>query len=270
MTKLVGILNVTEDSFSDGGVYFSETAAIAQAVALRESGAAIVELGPAASNPDASQVTAEVELERLTPLFPKLKKLDIPFGVDSPHPIVQLFAAAQGAVLLNDIRGFPLKEIYRDLRVSGATLVVMHAMQAGGQASREPFTVDEVLTHLWNFFDARLEALLSAGIPRERIVLDPGMGFFLSSLAEPSVALLNRLPELEARYRCELFISVSRKSFVRDLGAANLETCGPATLAAELFAVQRGATFIRTHDVASLVSALKIDEALRNYKPESC
>lgn len=261
MVKIVGIVNITDDSFSDGGRFRSIEAALAQAEKLWREGANFIELGPASSNPDAGVVSPAEELSRITPVIEHLKQQRIPFGVDSFHPQVQLFAASQGANFINDIRGFSHPEIYPALADSASTLVVMHAMQAGGRASREHFSFSEVWTHLTSFFQERLSTLAKAGISRDRLVIDPGMGFFLSADPFVSLQVIRRLPELQLSFDAPLFLSVSRKSFIRELSKTGLDTCAAATLAAELLCIQQGATYIRTHEVAPLVEAIRILES---------
>ena len=125
----------------------------------------------------------------------------------------------------------------------------------------EPHTI---VDRIFSFFDKRIAALTTAGIARERIVLDPGMGFFLGNDPEVSFEVLRRLPEIKTRYGLPLLVSVSRKSFLRRLVDVDVQKSGPVTLAAELYVAAQGADFIRTHDVAALKQALMVSEALKS------
>jgi dihydropteroate synthase type 2 len=260
--KILGILNVTEDSFSDGGKFLSPEAAIAQAERLMADGADGIDIGAASSNPSAKPVAPEIEIMRLGAVLPALQAKDIPVSIDTFNPAVQRFALAQGAQYLNDIHGFPDPALYPALAASPAKLIVMHMVQEQGVAVRTEVPPSEIFDRVTAFFDARLKALTDAGIARERLILDPGMGQFVGADPENSLILLRHLPELKARHGLPLLVSVSRKGFLRKLTGQPLESIGPATLAAELFAVRQGADIIRTHDVAALRDGLKILESL--------
>ncbi|MBV8736057.1 MAG: dihydropteroate synthase [Alphaproteobacteria bacterium] len=261
---LFGIVNVTEDSFSDGGRFLDFAAALAHARALVAGGAHVIDLGAAASNVDAKPVSAAEEIRRLDPLIAALQADHIAVSVDSFLPEVQRFAIARGVDFVNDIQGFSEPALYPELAAADCRLVVMHAVQGRGRAQRLELSPAEVWQRIVAFFRERLAALERAGIARERIVIDPGMGFFLSSQPEASLAVLARLDELKREFGLPMLISVSRKSFLRALTGRSLATeLGPATLAAELFAAKRGADFIRTHDPGALADALRVTTALR-------
>src|SRR5487761_1237067 len=164
---ILGIVNITEDSFSDGGRFLDNAAALAQARALVAAGAQIVDLGAAASNVDAKPVAAAEEIRRLDPLLAALAADGIPVSVDSFAPAVQRFAIARGAALLNDIQGFPDPAIYPELAAASCRLVVMHAVHGRGRAQRVELSADEVGQRIHAFFAARVQALERAGIARE-------------------------------------------------------------------------------------------------------
>lgn len=262
-TRIFGIVNATADSFSDGGKYLAPEAAIAHALKLTADGADVIDLGAAASNPDAEHVPPDVEIARLTPIVAALKER-VALSIDTFAPETQLWALKQGVPWLNDILGFPDASIYPALAASNARLVVMHNVAPRGRAERIATDPATIMDRLFAFFDARLGALTGAGIARERIVLDPGMGFFLGTDPEVSLTVLRRLGELKARYRLPLLISLSRKSFIRRLAGVEVAASGPATLAAELFAAAQGADYLRTHDVAAAKRALSVWAALEN------
>jgi dihydropteroate synthase type 2 len=260
---LIGILNITEDSFSDGGRYLDPVAAIAQARWLVEAGADIVELGAAASNVAAKPVSPEEEIRRLGPVIDALQQEGVTLSVDSFHPDVQRFALSRRVAYLNDIQGFPDPAMYPQLAAARCRLVVMHAAQGRGRAQSLDLGPDEVWCRVLDFFAERIPRLEVTGIARERLILDPGMGLFLSSRPEASLRALRGLPELRQAFGLPVLVSVSRKSFLRALtGHDDSAALGAATLAAELYAAGQGIDFIRTHDPAALRDALIVSEAL--------
>jgi dihydropteroate synthase type 2 len=261
---LFGIVNITEDSFSDGGRYLDPATAIARARTLAAAGAQVIDLGAAASNIDAKPVGAAQQINRLDPVIAAFAAEGAQISVDSFLPEVQRFAIARGVAFLNDVQGFPYPSFYPELAAASCRLVVMHAVQGRGRAQRAELAADEVWDRVHYFFTERLAALERGGIARERIILDPGMGFFLSSRPEASSRVLAGVGRLKRTFGLPVLISVSRKSFLRAIiGYAASSELGGATLAAELYAVERGADFIRTHDPGALRDALTVQAALR-------
>jgi dihydropteroate synthase len=268
---LFGIVNITEDSFSDGGRYLDPSAAIAHARALVTAGAQVIDLGAAASNVDAQPVSAAEEIRRLDPVIAALASEGTPISVDSFLPEVQRFAIDSGVAFLNDIQGFPDPSFYPELAAASCRVVVMHAVQGRGRAQRMELAADEVWDRIHYFFVERLAALERGGVARERLVLDPGMGFFLSNRPEASLRVLTRLGRLKRDFGLPVLVSVSRKSFLRAItGRAFASEIGAATLAAELYAAEMGADYIRTHDPGALGDALKIMTALRSEAARLC
>jgi dihydropteroate synthase type 2 len=262
--KILGILNITTDSFSDGGKFLEPGAALFQAQALAQSGADVIDIGAASSNPDSKPVAADVEIARLASVVPALKEKGLPLSIDTFSTEVQRWALAQGVDYLNDIHGFGDAALYPDLAASNARLVVMHMVQERGVAVRTEIPAADIFDRVTAFFDARIAALEKAGIARARLILDPGMGQFVGTDPENSLILLRRLPDLKARYGLPLLVSVSRKGFLRKIANRPVEEAGVASLAAELFAVEKGADFIRTHAPGPLADALKLLKALGN------
>jgi len=263
MPKLLGILNLSADSFSDGGLYSELDAAIAHARRLIEGGAAVIDIGAVSSNPDGAGLDSRAEIDRLAPVVDALMGAEIPVSIDSFAPDTQIWAAGQQVAMLNDIRGFPEPRVWPVLADSDAQLVLMHSLQ-GGRADRRPGNASSVLDAALQFFEHRLEQLLRAGIDEDRLIIDPGMGFFLGSQPEPSVELLRQIDTLRARTGRPVLISVSRKSFLGNLlGGRAPSDRHDATVAAEVFAVDQGAEWIRTHDPRALTDALRIRSALR-------
>jgi len=256
--KILGILNVTTDSFSDGGKYLAADDALAHAHALARDGADIIDIGAASSNPDARPVDPQTEIARLQSVVPALKARGLSLSIDSFAPEVQRWALAQGVDYLNDIHGFPDAALYPELAASDARLIVMHMVQSGATAVRTDIPPSEIMDRICGFFDARLKALTDAGIARARLILDPGMGQFVGADPECSWNVLRGLPLLKARFGLPLLISVSRKGFLRKLTGRGPDQAGAATLAAELFAEANGADYIRTHAPAALLDGIKV------------
>jgi dihydropteroate synthase type 2 len=260
---LVGIVNITADSFSDGGRFLDPAAAVTQARRLAAEGAEIVELGAAASNVTAGSVSPREEIGRLDPVLTALADSGTTLAVDTYSAQTMLFALSRGVAYLNDIRGFPDPSVYPELSAESCRLVVMHA--AGGIGRAEPLDLEpgEVWRRINAFFAERIARLEGAGIARERLILDPGMGLFLSRRPEASVYVLARVGQLQELFGLPVMISVSRKSFLGAItGRQSPGERGAATLAAELFAASQGADYIRTHDPAALRDALTVTAAL--------
>ncbi|HEY2032913.1 MAG TPA: dihydropteroate synthase [Rhizomicrobium sp.] len=264
--KILGILNITEDSFSDGGKYLEPSAALAHARELAGD-ADILDIGAASSNPESAGVAPEIEIVRLESVVPLLQRENITLSIDTFSPEVQRWALAQNVAYLNDIQGFPDEKLYPELAASSANLIVMHSVQERGRATRIDVPRSEILERIRRFFASRISALTKAGIARERIILDPGMGFFLGTNAETSFTVLRALPALKAEFGLPLLVSVSRKSFLRRITGREPSEAGSASLAAELFAAARGADFIRTHDPEAFRDGLAVWQALSGNKP---
>ncbi|MGD0865087.1 MAG: dihydropteroate synthase [Rhizomicrobium sp.] len=260
--KLFGIVNITEDSFSDGGRFLEPEAALAHARELLRHGADALDLGGASSNPEAKPVASDVEIARLAPVVAALKIERRSLSIDSYSIDVQRWAIREDADFLNDIQGFPHEAFYPELAASRAKLIVMHSVQGAGRATRLVVEPSKILGQMLRFFEARIEALSKAGVAAERLILDPGMGFFLGGNPEASFTVLRGLPAIRTAFGLPILVSVSRKSFLRALTGRPPQEAGAASLAAELFAVDRGANYIRTHDPGALRDALAVRNRL--------
>jgi dihydropteroate synthase type 2 len=260
--KLLGIVNITEDSFSDGGRFLSPVAALAHARDLLARGADILDLGAASSNPEAKPVDPEIEIARLVPVMRAMKAEQRALSIDSFSIPVQRWALREGVDYLNDIQGFPHEELYPELAASRAKLVVMHSVQGVGRATKIVVGPDKILDLVLRFFETRIAAFTKAGIASDRLILDPGMGFFLGGNPEASFTVLRELPVLKKAFGLPLFVSVSRKSFLRAITGRPPQGAGAASLAAELFAIDQGADYIRTHDPGALRDALLVRKKL--------
>lgn len=265
LPKVVGIVNITEDSFSDGGLYYRPEAAIARCNELLRDGAQIIDLGPAASHPDANPVPSAEEIRRLDPILTALLPMKIPLSIDSFQPETQVYAISRGVAFLNDIHGFPHAALYPQLAEAACKLIVMHSVHGLRPTTRVDVAPSQVWTGLLRFFEERLARLEDFGIARSRIVIDPGMGFFLGGRPEASLRVLCGLRDIKRTFGLPVLLSVSRKSFLRTITGRDLDSIAPATLAAELFASFAGVEYIRTHDARPLSDALRVFQAIEQY-----
>ena len=256
-------MNVTEDSFSVGGRHLDPEHAIAHALALVREGADAIDVGAAASNPDARPVPVDEQIRRLEPVVAALGEAGVPVSVDAFDPEVQRWALAHDVAYLNDVRGFAAPSLHAVLANGNSRLVVMHDIhhdgrQSGGIGDATDLLFDRVAT----FLEERVAMLEQAGVARERCLVDPGMGLFLGRAPDASLGMLRRLGDLRRRLGLPVLVSVSRKSFLGALTGRAPDGRGAATLAAELFAARQGVDWIRTHDVGALRDALLVDRAL--------
>jgi dihydropteroate synthase len=255
----MGVVNVTPDSFSDGGLYLDPAAAIAHGVELAQAGAAILDVGGESTRPGADAVPADEELRRVVPVIEGLAGLDVEISVDTSKATVAAAALDAGAAIVNDVtalRGDP--EMAALCAERGATVILMH-MAGSPRTMQDAPSYEDVVTEVKAFLADRLEAALAAGLAEERIWLDPGIGFGKS--AEHNLELLRRLSELAELGR-PLVIATSRKSFIGRLdGSAASERLG-GTIASSILAATEGAEVLRVHDVAEVAQALTVATAI--------
>jgi dihydropteroate synthase len=263
--QIIGVVNITEDSFSDGGRYLCCADATRYALELVDAGADVIELGPASTHPSAQSVSASEEIRRVAGVVPALQKHAVTIAIDSFQPDTHRYAIAQGVAYLNDTSGFPHPEMYAELADASSKLVVMHSILRHGRGTREVQDPSGVLASMYAFFENRLPALEAAGISRSRLIIDPGMGFFLGGNPESSLRVLRELRRLKAAFGLPVWVSVSRKSFLGAITGRDVHERGAASLAAELFCAWQGADYIRTHDVRSLRDALKVMHAIGGW-----
>jgi dihydropteroate synthase len=258
----MGIVNVTPDSFSDGGRFASADAAVAHARTLEAEGADLVDLGGESTRPGAPAVPAAEEIARVVPAIARLRSegFALPISVDTSKPEVARAALDAGADLVNDVQGLSAPGMAELIAARGAPAVLMHMRGTpADMASRAVYgdVVGEVRAEL----EAALRRAERAGVSRERIVLDPGLGF--AKTAEQSLALLAGLGRL-LEPGCPLLVGPSRKSFIGKLTGAPVEGRLPGTLAAVAACVLAGAAFVRVHDVAAARQAALVAAAIRD------
>jgi dihydropteroate synthase type 2 len=262
--EIVGIVNLTADSFSDGGRFLDPSAAIAHGERLLADGAAWLDLGAESSNPEGQPVPAEVELGRLSPVLAHFVRHGARVSIDTHKPAVMRAVLDLGAAMINDITALEDPEAARVLAGSTVPAVIMFARNRGARAERAERPHRGLIAEITAFFADRLRVLAERGIDRERLILDPGMGFFLGGNPEPSLFVLGHLPALVALGR-PLYVSTSRKSFIGHLvgGRPPAERL-PGTLATELWALTHGAAYVRTHDVRALSDAWRLWRAIED------
>jgi dihydropteroate synthase len=251
---VMGILNVTPDSFSDGGQFITPERALAQARRMIAEGADIIDVGAESTRPYGSQpVSAEQELQRLRPILAEIVALGVPVSIDSMKSAVVGWALDTGAVIANDVWG-----LQRDpgmatlLAARGSPVIVMH-----NRDEVDPGI--DIMKDIAGFFTRSLEIAARAGISRGHIVLDPGIGF--GKTAEQSMTALARLHEL-AVFGLPLLVGASRKRFISSVTPSEPHQRLGGSIAAHVLAAERGARIIRTHDVAETVQALRVTAAI--------
>jgi dihydropteroate synthase len=258
---IMGIVNATPDSFSDGGRFLDTDAAVAHALRLADEGADLIDLGGESTRPGASPVPGAEEVRRIVPVVERLRArgFALPISVDTFKPEVARAALAAGADLVNDVTGLADPALAAVVAESKAPVVIMHMRGTpADMASRAVY--GDVVADVARELEVAVARAVAAGVDRERIIVDPGLGF--AKTAEHSVALLARLPELRALGR-PLLVGPSLKSFIGTLTGAPVGERLPGTLAAVAVAVLAGAEFLRVHDVAAARQAAKVAAAVR-------
>jgi dihydropteroate synthase len=253
--SVMGVVNVTPDSFSDGGAHLDPDVAAAAARCMVEEGAAIVDIGGESTRPGSAGVSAEEELRRVLPVLDRLG--DVPLSIDTSKAAVARAALDRGAILVNDVtalHGDP--ELAEVVAGSGAYLCLMH-MQGEPRTMQEEPRYDDVAAEVTAFLEQRLAFAVARGIPEERICLDPGIGF--GKTVAHNLELVRRLDVLLALGR-PVLVGFSRKSSLRRLTGSD-DLLG-ASVAAAVAAFERGATILRVHDVKPHVDALTVAAAI--------
>jgi dihydropteroate synthase len=257
---IMGILNVTPDSFSDGGTYEESGAAVAQAARMAAEGASIVDVGGESTRPGAGPVPAEAELRRVLPVVDGIGALglDVQISVDTMKLEVAEAAVAAGATYVNDVTAFRHDPEMASLVADrGLDCCLMHMLGEPRTMQDEP-RYDDVVDDVRAFLEERLAAAVAAGVPEERVQLDPGIGF--GKTVEHNLELLRRLGELQAIGR-PLVIGTSRKTFLGRITGREVAERVHATVATSVLAYERGARVFRVHDVAPTADALAVTAA---------
>ncbi|MDZ7330834.1 MAG: dihydropteroate synthase [candidate division KSB1 bacterium] len=259
-THIMGILNVTPDSFSDGGEYFEPDRAIARGMELARQGADIIDVGAESTRPGAEPISAEEEIARLLPVIRGLANLvDVPISVDTYKAPVAEAALHAGANMINDISGLrfdpDMKFVVARFQVP---VVLMHIKGQPKNMQQDPH-YDDVIGEICDYLAESIEMALAAGIPRDRIIIDPGIGF--GKRLMDNYEIIRRLKEF-SRLECPILVGPSRKSFIGKVLNLPPDQRLEGTIAAVVVAIQNGAHIIRVHDVLPMVRACQIADRL--------
>ncbi len=256
---VMGILNVTPDSFSDGGQFFDSAAAIAHARRMADEGADILDIGAESTRPygGAVPVSLEEEKARLAPVLPAAVALGIPVSIDSIKAKIAAWALEQGASIVNDVWGLQRDpDMARVAAEHRVPVIIMHNRDAADAKL-------DIVAEVTAFFSRSLDIAARAGIARENIVLDPGIGF--GKTPEQSISCIARLDAFKS-FGLPLLVGASRKRFIHTIIPSEPGRRLAGSLAAHMLAVERGAAIIRAHDVAETVQALRVTAAIRGAR----
>lgn len=258
--RIMGVLNVTPDSFSDGGQWLNPDAAFRHAIAMTAAGADIIDIGGESTRPGATVVSVQQELDRVLPLVERLHaESGVFLSVDTSTPEVMRAAASAGADLINDVRALTRDGALAAATAAGLGVCLMHMQGTPATMQLAPH-YDDVVAEVRDWLRERAAACVTAGIERTRLLLDPGIGFGKDD--RHNLALLRELPEL-AKVGYPLLVGVSRKSMIGRLLGRDMAERLPASLALALFAVQRGVAIVRVHDVAATSDVLRLWQLLK-------
>ncbi len=253
---VMGVLNVTPDSFSDGGRFLDPSAALDHAQKMLDDGADIIDIGGESTRPGALPTPEREELERVVPLIEKIAALGVPVSVDTRKPVVMRAAIAAGAALINDVSALRAPGALEAVAGAGTTVAVCLMHMRGEPATMQQNVVyGDVVYEVRTFLAERAAACAAAGIARDCIVVDPGFGF--GKTVEHNLTLLRGLSELVA-LGYPVMVGLSRKSTIGALTGRDPGARTAGSIAAALVAVARGAKIVRTHDVRETVDALKV------------
>ena len=256
---VMGILNVTPDSFSDGGRFIDPAKAVAHAGIMSQQGADILDIGAESTRPygDATPVSAEDEMARLSPVLPAVLKFGLPVSIDTIKASVASWALDQGAVIVNDVWGLQRDPAMAPLVAErGVPVIIMHNRDSADA------NID-IIAGVTAFFARSLEIAERAGIARDKIVLDPGIGF--GKTPEQSIACIARLAAFK-RFGLPLLVGASRKRFINAVTLSSPDERLGGSIASHLAAVANGASIVRAHDVAETVQALRVAAAIGRAK----
>ena len=261
---VMGILNVTPDSFSDGGVYFKPEQALQQAERLLQDGATILDIGGESTRPNAAPVSIQEEMDRVLPVLEALQGCGAVLSVDTRRTAVMQAALAIGVDLINDVSALEDQGALTAVAPHSAAICLMHKQGNPDTMQRAPHYERDVVLEVADYLQQRVNACEAVGIARERLLIDPGFGFG-KTLAH-NLRLLAQLPSLTERVPLPLLVGLSRKSMLGQIcdEPVATERLG-ASVAAALWSAQDGAKIIRVHDVKATVQALKVWQAVTEY-----
>ena len=258
-TVLMGIVNVTPDSFSDGGRFIDSVLAVDHAARLADEGAEIVDIGGESTRPGAEPVAADEEWRRVGPVLKALRpKTEARISIDTYKPEIAAKAIGLGADMVNDVTGLRDERMRDVVAKEGAAVVIMHMKGEPMTMQRAP-TYRDVVSDVFAFLDLQTKAALAAGVARESIVVDPGLGF--GKKPEHNTEILRRLEAFRS-LGFPILVGASRKSFIGAVGGGGVDERLEGSLAAASLAVEHGADLLRVHDVAATAKAIKVTDAV--------
>lgn len=262
---VMGVLNVTPDSFSDGGLYLDPDAAVKHALAMVDEGADLLDIGAESSRPGAEPVSEEEELRRLVPVVQEVcRRVAVPVSVDTTKAAVARQALDAGAAIINDISALQADPAMAGIVAqAGAGLVLMHMQGTPQTMQRAPHYTD-IVAEVREFLGARMQAAARAGIAADQILLDPGIGF--GKNLEQNLILLDRLGAFQALGR-PMLVGASRKAFIGEVLGRRAGDRLLGTAAAVAAAVLRGARVVRVHDVRAMQDVVRVVDAIQEHKP---
>jgi dihydropteroate synthase len=264
--RVMGILNVTPDSFSDGGEFLAIDMAVARALQMVEEGAAIIDIGGESTRPGAADVSIDAELDRVIPVIEALcDATDVPVSVDTRKPAVMQAAVAAGAGLINDVTALQADGAIAMVAGLGVPVCLMHMQGAPGNMQDDPHYTD-VVNEVGDFLQARAGACIAGGIARERILLDPGFGF--GKTVTHNLSLLQQLHRLVSR-EFPVLVGLSRKSLIGKVLGLPVDKRLYPGLSLAVIAAWQGACIIRTHDVRATCEALDMCHAVMTVSPQA-
>lgn len=260
---VMGIVNVTPDSFADGGNFIEVSAAVEHAALLFDAGADILDIGGESTRPGAAEVSADEELDRVIPVIEQVtREIDVPVSIDTSKAIVMREAVAAGAAMINDVRALELDGALQAAAELGVPVCLMH-MLGKPRSMQDAPAYEDVTTEVSEYLRDRIEKSLAAGVSGRDIFVDPGFGF--GKTLEHNLQLLRELDRI-ARLGYPVLVGLSRKSLIGAMTGRDVADRLGGSLALALFAAQKGAAIIRVHDVAPTVDALRV----MGYLAKSC
>lgn len=249
----MGILNVTPDSFSDGGIYYNQQAAIEHAMSMILAGASIIDVGGQSTFPGAPLVSAQTEIERVVPVIKALATHNIKLSIDTSKVEVMQAAIEAGASMINDVSALACNDAMLFTAQARLPVCLMHQL---------PCQSGDIITELLRFFDNKIAQCVAAGINTDNLILDPGFGF--NKTVEQNLSLIKRLPELN-QFDLPLLIGVSRKGTISKVSGCDKSERLWGSLGLNSIAAYNGASIVRVHDVRETALALSLINELKNY-----
>jgi len=263
-TNIMGVLNITPDSFSDGGQYLDIDKAIERAILMAEQGADIIDIGGESTRPGSRPASVSEELNRVIPIIKELQNVtSVPISIDTSKPEVMERAVNAGASMVNDVSSLNAEGAVDMIASLGVRVCLMH-MQGEPRTMQDNPTYGDVVSEIIEFFGRRVDECTSAGIRRDKIVIDPGFGF--GKTLKHNIEILNRLGEFKS-IKLPILVGISRKSMIGSmLNDRDLDGRVIGSVSAAIIAIQNGANIVRVHDVLETKDALSILESVNEFR----